>query len=724
MDEETWERWGLTLLSVDKDRTLVLFSSDQELGAFTERLDKYRNGPSVGQKSAPYSHIFAAIDEIDEVRPQDRIGRLFKAEGVTELKDIQASEDYTIDVELWDLGNRQLCRHKLDEIRAYVKSRGGRVTDDYIGESLILLRARCRGVVVHELLQIDSIASVDLPPQPTLTVAKFLDLGLADLREVSAPPEGVPSIAVLDSGITSAHPMLAPAVGEATTVPRPLGDPADGHGHGTMVSGLALYGDVEACIQKRSFVPQLTLYSARVLNDQCKFSEENLITSQMAESIRYFHSTYGCRVFNVSLGDERAPYRGGKVSPWASILDTLARELDAVIVVSAGNYSYDPGEDNSADAHVQEYPHYLLNDSARIIEPATGCIVLTVGALSHTGDVPPGPLGNSVAFRPIALNGQPSPFTRSGPGLGGAIKPELCDFGGNYVYDGMMRRIRSDVRELSVISLNRDHLSSLFTTDVGTSFAAPRVAHAAARLFETFPEASANLIRALLAASASVPQPSLDLLGQLGRGSDNAVLRVCGYGQPDLEMAQASDENRVVLYAELALGFDNFHVYEVPIPEEFINSSNITRSIRVTLAFDPPVRHSRFDYLGVKMSFRLFRGKTLEQIVDFSRPRQSDEDKSGLAGTKFECQMEPGSQARKDSTLQKATFTMKRAPRTDYGDTYYLVVRCEKRWARDEHTPQRYAVVVVIAHSAKVNLYNIIRDRVRTAVRVRARQRV
>ena len=135
---------------------------------------------------------------------------------------------------------------------------------------------------------------------------------------------------------------------------------------------------------------------------------------------------------------------------------------------------------NSADAHVQDYPRYLLDDPARIIEPATGAIVLTVGALAHAAAVPPGAAGNSVAFRPIAKVEQPSRFTRCGPGLGGAIKPELCEFGGNRAYDGLMRRVR-DIRELGIVSMNRKYVQRLFTTDVGTSFAALRVAHVAAR---------------------------------------------------------------------------------------------------------------------------------------------------------------------------------------------------------------------------------------------------
>lgn len=718
VDEDAWERCGLTLLSIDENKTLVLFSSDADLSEFRSRLNQYQQGPPPGQKGAPHQQIFAIVDHIGDVRPEDRIGRLLRAEGVTEAAGIVDVQEYVVDVELWDLGSRDANRAKVAELRRFVEQHQGRVTDDHVGESLVLLRARCRGNVVRELIAIEYVATVDLPPRPTLSVGEILNVGLADLPEVPAPAGGAPGIAVLDSGLTAAHPLIGPAVGEATTVPRALGDASDGHGHGTMVAGIALYGDVAECIRARSFVPRLTLYSARVLNDELRFDNENLITTQMRESIQYFRETYGCRVFNASLGDPRLPYQGGKVSPWASILDTLARELDVVIVVSAGNYDHDPGGGNSADAHVQDYPRYLLDDPARIIEPATGAIVLTVGALAHAAAVPPGAAGNSVAFRPVAQVEQPSPFTRCGPGLGGAIKPELCEFGGNHAYDGLMRRVR-DMRELGIVSMNREYVQRLFTTDVGTSFAAPRVAHVAARLYEAFPSASANLIRALLASSARIPNGAKRLLEPLG---SDASSRLCGYGRPDLEAAQTSDEARVVLYAESTLAFDNFHIYEVPIPDELI-SENGTRAITVSLAYDPPVRHTRFDYLGVKMSFRLIRGTSANDVAEFYRQRNKDEDPAESLPNRNQCWLGPGPNTREGGTLQRATFAMKRRPTTDYGDTYHVVVRCERKWARDEHAPQKYAVVVTVEHSAGVNLYNTIQARVQERARIRARQR-
>jgi Subtilase family len=714
VDEESWNRSGLILVGQAEEKTLILFSTDTELRAFRERLSAYQSGPQEARRNAPYAPIFANIEEVGKVQPVDRIGRLFLAEGLAHPDNFSDGTVYTVDVELWHTGNQQECRRQVEGIREFVVAKGGRVTDDYVGSSLVLIRLKTLGRVIKTLLEVDAISTIDRPPRASLKVSQQLDISLQDLQQVPAPPNNAGGICILDSGITSGHPLLAPAIGEATAVPAQLGTPADDHGHGTMVAGLALYGDVQECIQRRQFVPQLRLYSARVLNQDNRFDDDALITTQMRQAIEYFKNTYNCKVFNASLGDDRLPFNSGKVSAWASILDHLSRELNVLIVVSAGNYEHEPPQEGGGDHHVQGYPGYLLDPPARIIEPATGCIILTVGALANSADLPVG-ASASVANRPIAQPGQPSPFTRSGPGIGGAIKPELCEYGGNLVYDGYTHRTRK-LSEAAIVSLNRDYLQRLFRTDSGTSYAAPRVAHIAARVWFGFPQGQANLIRALLAASATVPEEAHQILKPI---SKNAVRQLCGYGVPSHDRALHSDANRVILYAQGELPFDMFHIYEVPIPDEIYNVDG-QRQISVTLAFDPPVRHSRLDYLGTTMSFRLIRGKSLGEVESAFRQRNQGAQQVAGIGSPYDCPMDVKPTEREGGTLQKASFTMKRTPE-NYGDTYFLVVRCQREWALDEHAPQRYATVVTVEHQAQVNLYARIQSRLQIPVRQRTR---
>ena len=48
-----------------------------------------------------------------------------------------------------------------------------------------------------------------------------------------------------------------------------------------------------------------------------------------------------------------------------------------------------------------------------------------------------------------------------------------------------------------------------------------------------------------------------------------------------------------------------------------------------------------------------------------------------------------------------------------YGDTYYLAIFADRRWAGDDVQFQRYAAVVELMHEGEVQLYQQSRQRVR-----------
>jgi subtilisin family serine protease len=429
----------------------------------------------------------------------------------------------------------------------------------------------------------------------------------------------------------------------------------------------------------------------------------------MREAIGALNARFGCRIFVISLGDRKRSYDGGKVGTWAATLDELARELDIVIVVSSGNRV--PRSGNRLEQGITEYPRYLLEDSNRFFEPAGALNVLTVGSLAH-GEGVGADMSEYANVRPITREYEPSPFSRVGPGIGGSTKPDVVDVGGTLVFDGAVGRLRpgEELPSAGVLTLHHDYLTRLFTAGSGTSYAAPRVAFSAAQIFARFPSASANLVRALLVGSAEIPDPARERMALLGGDATRAVL---GYGLVDLERAAYSDDARVVLYGEDELALDHFAVYRIPIPEPFQREKG-ERSIRVTLAYDPPVRHTRADYAGVGMSFRLVRGCAPELIFEHYRKRAKEEGRFPELASRFDCNLNPGARAREKGTVQCATATFKRSVEA-YGDDYYLVVRCEAGWASAVDR-QRFAVVVEISQKAQVQLYERIRQRIRVPV--------
>lgn len=225
-------------------------------------------------------------------------------------------------------------------------------------------------------------------------------------------------------------------------------------------------------------------------------------------------------------------------------------------------------------------------------------------------------------------------------------------------------------------------------------------------LFENFPDASANLIRALLALSAEHPDSAIDCVGN----DDDAIYNLLGYGLPDVARALESEDNRVIMFVEDTLAADKFAVYEVPIPDVFQTKGS--RQIKIALSFDPPVKHTRLDYTGLRMGFHLIRGANINEVFDAFRKWEADEGKAFRIRDTLKCDLKPGAQRRERGTLQCARFTMTSNSQR-YGDSYFLAVRCESGWSSDD---QRFGLAVELRAHAEIPLYQRIQERVRVRV--------
>jgi hypothetical protein len=553
-------------------------------------------------------------------------------------------------------------------------------------------------------LDLPEVLTIDRPPEPDMPLLDVSAFTAENIGPVTPPGANATVIGVIDSGVTSAHPLVAGVIRGAFGEPGGLGDD-DQRGHGTSVAGITVYGDVRQRVVLGQFDAHFAIACAKLVNQDGKFPDEALVPETMERAIRRLHGEFKCRVINISLGDCKR-MAGDKPTPWADILDSLARELDVVIVVSAGNRK--GLIEKYGDGVVDAYPDCLLDEEARLLEPATGVNVVAVGSLAHSNGVSEVD-GELVGVLPIAEAGQPAPFTRSGPGVRGIIKPDFVDYGGTVVFDGPTQTLADGKTrsEAGVISLNRDYVQKLLTSVSGTSFASPLVAYKAALVREALPEASANLVRALLAIAADHPQSALDRLEGM---SDDAIRYVLGNGLIDVEKALNSNDNRVVLIREDNLGVNRFAVFEVPVPQVF-HVEGSRRRIRVALAFDPVVRHTRLDYCGLSMGFDLYRGTTAGEVFNACRKWEKAEGDPFRVMDARRCKLWPGPRLRGKGTLQCGTFTASRSLQ-GYGDTYYVAVRCEGGWASEITPDQHFAVAVELAHETEITLYQRVQQRV------------
>lgn len=698
---------GLTIVSQEEKTVLLAFATTQGLAEFEARLTSLSTDGTVTRKD-----IFFAIHGFDSWTPENRRGTALREHGLPQRA------TFLLDVELWPLENPQQRTQLQQSFVAWAAEQGIEITDSLIYPSLVMVRVRTAANAVDLILNHRDVRTVDLPPR----VGLDLNLLTADINQfpvVAPPPQDAPRIGVLDSGITAGHPLLGAAVGDAQGYVLPGRDAADNpeNGHGTFVAGIALYGDVAANITAGQFIPDLQLFSGRVFADddadQTKFVEKSV-----DEAVRYFQSTYQCRVFNLSYGDRNKVYDGKHVRGLAYVLDKLTRELGVLFVVPTGNLALAELPANP----VADYPAYLLTQSSRLIDPATALNALTVGGLA-TLDATFDARRNEHTFEdiPIAQQDQPSPITRSGFSVGAAIKPDFVEAAGNVAFVPSRRATRT--QGLGIVSLNSGFaLGRPFREEIGTSFAAPRVAHLAAKLAHRFPENSINLTRAILASHASWPTASVNLLNPARNapGREN-LLRLLGYGQVFSEAVFESIENEVTLYAEDRIGNNRTQFYELPVPEEFWGTGRRDRNVTVSLAYSPDVRTTRLDYRHTKLSFTLVKGESLEVVADaFTRGRATaDALKEVSAGQTIR------KEARKPGTLQSSSWTFKDVSR-GAPKLFAVVTRQDATWSAQQDVDEAYALVVVIRDRANetANLYARVSAIVQARVRERERARV
>lgn len=724
------ENLGITVVSIEPDKAIIAFKDDADLTRFRDAARAYQT-PQPSRTTGEIRRTtdqdvveYIDLDGFAALTPADRLGPRWRAANGADPAAIDPEARYVVDVELWATGEAAASQRAIDEITALVsRQQGSEVLDTFPGRTICLVKLSVDGRTLSSLLEEAIVAEVDLPPEPSL-ISLTAERAIAqELPTATSPDEDGPRLCLIDSGIQSSHPLLAPHVGHEEAITAG-GSATDVDGHGTRVAGVAIYGDVEECLHRRTFDSPIWIFSARVLNDQGQFDDRELLVKQIIRAVEVFTAPpYSCNIFNLSIGTAQPSpsYLTNRQTQWAEILDRLSAMQKILFVVSTGNnYETFVLGDRAAEDQLRRYPESLFGVESRINEPATAAIAVTVGSLAKSAMVDPRHAAEGNIVRPLAERDEPSPFTRTGFGHEGAIKPELVDYGGNLVFGRFASGRGVDTDDAaSILTTSHEWLTRPFAFEVGTSLATPRVSRLAALLWDELQDqldepVTPNLVRAVLANSASVPNPAIVRLGGTSP-TDERVIRACGYGQPDEQLALVSGDRVVTLIAQGPLELDRFVVYGVPIPAEFIECAG-PKQIQVALAYDPPVRRRRVPYAGTSMQFDMLRGIELEDVFDAYRKLGADEDAEPIRDAR-RIDFEPGINLRKKGTLQKGSFTFQKLPKY-HSEDYWLVVRAIRRWAPEEITEQSYALAVTI-RADEPRLYNLVRSRLTERVRGR-----
>lgn len=691
----------IEIVSQEDEQVVVAFLSTAALRSFEARLSSLAKG-----EKPVYVNVLYALNSFNGWLPEDRTGWALRRDGFPE------ADTFVLDVELWPIEDNPQERQQLtDSFSRWLTENEISNIDSVRHAGIIIYRVRCNRQQAKRLLHHRDVRTVDLPPRYLLET-QILRTDVQNLTPPPAPSEDSPRVGILDSGIVTNHPLLAPAVGGTQSF-IPGQDASDTHGHGTHVAGITLYGDVAKAVMDNAFVPSFWICSGRILDDNAE-SDSCFVENQIIEAVRQFHADYQCRVFNLSFGDINKPYLGGHIRSLSQTLDVLSRELDVLFVVSTGNV---PRDHLNGLEWKNGYPEYLKQDEWSIIDPAPALNVLTVGSLARYDQnhrmlrYP-----NDAGEVPIARHTQPSPFTRRGPSVGNAIKPELVAFGGNWALNTLGNHISS--LHLGEVTTNRTFTADgLFKDACGTSFSAPHVTHLAAKILCEIPEASQNLLRALLVAHARLPDGSDEMF------PDKSNLRnILGYGAIDQTALNRSLGNEVTLIAEGTLADKRHHFYEIPIPDDFISQGKRDRELTVSLAYTAPVRSTRVAYKATRVEFRVVAAPDIDHVSTMFNKATSADDYEAI---KELGNANIGPTARSKGTVQADTWVFKQfsARSKLVTDRLFIVVtRNDFPWGANlTQTTEPYALTACLRDrfNQQARLYAQIQARLQARVRIR-----
>lgn len=518
------------------------------------------------------------------------------------------------------------------------------------------------------------------------------------LARLQLPEESdVPYVCLLDSGLNRAHPLIAPLVTEndVHTVNEAWGTD-DRDNHGTGLAGVALYGDMfDILTGQGTLTINHRLESVKLASMQgnCAIGgahEHAYLFSEAVTRPEILNNRR--RVFSSAV--TATDYRDfGRPSAWSAMVDSLAADSGAeqpfprLFVLSAGNI-FDRD-------HWLAYPSSLSVN--QIHDPAQSWNALTVGACTHKNSI------DEADFRPLAPAGGLSPFTSTSTMWDSVwpLKPDVVFEGGNAASNG---EFADNFACLELLTADAFHHRRLFSTTNATSAASALAARMAAQLMTQFPKLRPETIRALITHSARWTDQMLKMYPPVNQAGYATLIRHCGWGVPDLELAIWSTNNSLVMIEENSLfpyhrtsngvKTREMNLHALPWPQdELLALQNVPVEMRVTLSYfiepNPSARGSasKFYYPSHRLRFAMKR--PTEQLDEFrmriNAAAETEEGISAVSGSDGNWQL--GSRFRHKGSLHQDIW---RGTAAELANCGYLAILPGQGWWKTRQALERY----------------------------------
>ena len=444
---------------------------------------------------------------------------------------------------------------------------------------------------------------------------------------------------ILDSGVIASHPMLLPVISdnERYSVLAKWGV-NDRWPHGTMMAGIAAYGDLrDAIASMRVSEPRFRLCSVKVANKQDGAEKQFWadFTKQGVAIAEIYHG-YDVMGYCMAVAEEQG-WSDGTPSSWSGAIDQICYGdepgLKRLFVQCAGNV------DEEFDW--QKYPD--SNKTRMVLNPGQAWNALTVGAYTEKVRALDAS-GNPMNV--VAREGSLSPYSTTSLMwmTNMPIKPEIVMEGGNRTVD--VNGVTNSHRDLELLTTSNQHSAfRYFRTFNATSAATALAARYAGLVAVENPNYWPETIRGLFVHTARwTEQMEQDFPDQDER------LRICGYGIPDLGKMLESRKNGVCFIAQNSIqpykmgeksnSFNKMHIYELPWPKDTLLTMG-EKSVRLTITLSYFIEPGptdnyvssfrKYNYASAGLRFEL--SNVNERIKAFKSRLQRDYDENEVKVT-------------------------------------------------------------------------------------------
>lgn len=469
-------------------------------------------------------------------------------------------------------------------------------------ERAVLLIQANRVQLIELMLQSDLLAEFRAGQEPAgfwVNESAFEQQEwVTDLMQRIEQIESNVKVCILDSGVNNGHQLLQPLIDNSNTltVDNDWGtnDHEVGSGHGTLMAGIAGYGNMESVLLSNANVPIThRICSVKILPPPMQESTPKELWGDVtAQGIARaeIQNPKMILIYCMSVTSKQDAELG-RPSSWSGAIDNLAYnngENQRLIIISAGNII--------DEEFWKNYPE--SNYVSSIENPAQSWNSVVIGAYTEKTKV------NDINFKdykPVANKGELSPYSSTSliwekkwP-----IKPDVVFEGGN-----LLKAPDESItthEDLELLSTSKRFNIKPFDTINATSAAAAQASWFAAKIAFEYPGAWPETIRALMIHSAFWNK---EMLRQLSirpgkRGDFKNLLKVFGFGIPDLSRALYSQESALTFIAqEIIQPFkfktgsqseaetNEIHFFNLPWPKDLLlEMGKIPVRLRVTLSY-------------------------------------------------------------------------------------------------------------------------------------------